>query len=132
MSIQTEDVQITTQSGAKMGAYLARPDSPGRKPAVIVFMEIFGVNDHIRDVTRRVAAEGFIAPGDAAAAVHAFHALQGIRLAVQANHSLDGKPSGNQLDPDRLNEFDRRVLLESLRQARKLQQHLKTRFHVQT
>ncbi len=81
---------------------------------------------------RRAAAEGFQAPGDAEAAVHAFHALQGIRLAVQASHSLDGKPSGNQLDPDRLNEFDRRVLLESLRQARKLQQGLKTRFHVQT
>ena len=81
---------------------------------------------------RRAAAEGFIAPGDAAAAVHAFHMLQGIRLAVQASNNLDGKPSGNQLDPDRLNEFDRRVLLESLRQARKLQQSLKTRFHVQT
>ncbi|MBK7947480.1 MAG: dienelactone hydrolase family protein [Deltaproteobacteria bacterium] len=61
MSIQTEELQITTQSGAKMGAYLAGPDSPGRKPAVLVFMEIFGVNDHIRDVTRRVAAEGYVA-----------------------------------------------------------------------
>jgi len=61
MSVQTEDIQIPTSAGAKMGGYLARPDSPGRKPAVIVFMEIFGVNDHIRDVTRRVAAEGYVA-----------------------------------------------------------------------
>ncbi len=61
MSISTEEVQITTSKGAKMGAYLARPGTPGRLPAVIVFMEIFGVNDHIRDVTRRVAAEGYVA-----------------------------------------------------------------------
>ena len=81
---------------------------------------------------RRVAAEGFMAPADAAASVHAFHALQGIRLALQAGNSVHGETPGNQLDPDRLNEFDRRVLLESLRQARKLQQGLKTRFHVQT
>ena len=81
---------------------------------------------------RSAAAEGLMAAADAAAAVHAFHALQGIRLALQAGNSLDGKPPGNQIDPDRLNEFDRRVLLESLRQARRLQQRLKTRFHVET
>jgi carboxymethylenebutenolidase len=61
MSVQTEEIQITTKSGARMGAYLARPSSAGPAPAVIVFMEIFGVNDHIRDVTRRVAAEGYVA-----------------------------------------------------------------------
>jgi len=51
MSLSTENVQITTSKARKMGAYLARPSAPGRLPAVIVFMEIFGVNDHIRDVT---------------------------------------------------------------------------------
>jgi carboxymethylenebutenolidase len=61
MKVETQDIQITTQAGSKMGAYLALPDAPGRKPAVLVFMEIFGVNDHIRDVTRRVAAEGYVA-----------------------------------------------------------------------
>jgi CBS domain-containing protein len=81
---------------------------------------------------RRVAAEGVMTPVDAEAAGHAFHALQGIRLAVQARAGLDGQAPGNQVDPDRLNEFDRRVLLESLRQARKLQQRLKSRFHIDT
>ena len=61
MAVKTEDIQIPTAKGAKMGAYLARTETPGRAPAVIVFMEIFGVNDHIRDVTRRVAAEGYVA-----------------------------------------------------------------------
>ncbi|MCK9382026.1 MAG: DUF294 nucleotidyltransferase-like domain-containing protein [Sulfuritalea sp.] len=81
---------------------------------------------------RAVAAEGVVTPADAEAAVHAFHALQGIRLAVQAGASAGAGAPGNQLDPDRLNEFDRRVLLEALRQARKLQQGLKTRFHIET
>jgi len=81
---------------------------------------------------RQVAAEGAMTSADAEAAVRAFHALQGIRLAVQVDGSIGGQAPGNQVDPDRLNEFDRRVLLEALRQARKLQQRLKTRFHIET
>ena len=61
MSGTTEDIQITTSGGETMGAYLALPEGGGPAPAVIVWMEIFGVNDHIRDVTRRVAAEGYVA-----------------------------------------------------------------------
>lgn len=80
---------------------------------------------------RRSAADGIMSAADAEAAVHAFHALQGIRLAAQAATEA-GRAPGNQLDPNRLNEFDRRVLLESLRQARALQQRLKTRFHIDT
>ncbi|MDA8259830.1 MAG: DUF294 nucleotidyltransferase-like domain-containing protein [Betaproteobacteria bacterium] len=80
---------------------------------------------------RAMAAEGIMTPADAEAAVHAFHALQGIRFAAQAAVLAGGTP-GNQLDPDRLNEFDRRVLLGALRQARTLQQALKTRFHIET
>jgi CBS domain-containing protein len=77
-----------------------------------------------------MAAEGIMTHADADAAVHAFHALQGIRFAAQAAAVAGGTP-GNQLDPDQLNEFDRRVLLEALRQARALQQKLKTRFHIE-
>ncbi|NJD36074.1 MAG: nucleotidyltransferase [Betaproteobacteria bacterium] len=80
---------------------------------------------------RRMAAEGIMTAIDAEAAVHAFHALQGIRLAVQAA-AVAGGTALNQFDPQRLNEFDRRVLLEALRQARALQQRLKTRFHIET
>lgn len=80
---------------------------------------------------RRVAAETVIAPADAEAAVHAFHAVQEIRLAAQIGGGSDHLP-GNQVDPERLNEFDRRVLLAALQQARALQQRLKTRFHIDT
>lgn len=61
MSVETEEIQIATSKGESMGAYLALPEGEGPHPAVIVFMEIFGVNDHIRDVTRRLAAEGYVA-----------------------------------------------------------------------
>ena len=60
MEIRTERVQIPVD-GANMDAYVARPDGDGSRPAVIVFMEIFGVNSHIRDVTERVAREGYLA-----------------------------------------------------------------------
>ena len=45
-----------------MEAYLAKPaQGKGSWPAVIVLMEIFGVNAHIRSVTERIAAEGYVA-----------------------------------------------------------------------
>jgi len=60
MSITTERVQIP-QDGGSFGGYLARPAGDEALPAVIVYMEIFGVNSHIRDVTDRVAREGYVA-----------------------------------------------------------------------
>ena len=56
MGITTERVQI-----GGMGGYLALPEGSGPHPAVIVYMEIFGVNGHIRDVAERVAKEGYVA-----------------------------------------------------------------------
>jgi carboxymethylenebutenolidase len=61
MEIVTERVRIPLSGGGEMGGYLARPKDGGPRPAVLVFMEIFGVNGHIRDVTERVAREGYVA-----------------------------------------------------------------------
>ena len=44
-----------------MPAYLVRPADTGPWPAVVVIQEAFGLNDHIKDVTRRVAGEGYVA-----------------------------------------------------------------------
>lgn len=44
-----------------MGGYLARPEGAETLPAVIVYMEIFGINSHIREVVDRVAREGYVA-----------------------------------------------------------------------
>ena len=35
-----------------------------------------------------------------------------------------GQPLGNHIDPDTLNELDRRILKEAFRQARKLQSRI--------
>jgi len=59
MDIQTERVSIPV-GAAQMPAYLARPKDGGKYPAVIVWMEIFGVNSHIRDVAERIAREGYV------------------------------------------------------------------------
>ncbi|NWG03043.1 MAG: dienelactone hydrolase family protein [Syntrophaceae bacterium] len=40
--------------------YEARPSSPGKYPVVLVIPEIFGMHEHIKDVTRRFAKEGFL------------------------------------------------------------------------
>jgi carboxymethylenebutenolidase len=68
MDIVTERVVVPVNGGSMKG-YLAKPAQPagsdraggGPQPAVIVWMEIFGVNAHIRDVTERVAREGYVA-----------------------------------------------------------------------
>ncbi len=60
MALTTGPVEIPLEGGS-FGGYLARPEGSETLPAVIVFMEIFGVNSHIRDVTERVAREGYIA-----------------------------------------------------------------------
>ena len=42
-------------------AYLAMPEAEGTYPAVIVIQEIFGVNQHIREITEKLAGEGYVA-----------------------------------------------------------------------
>jgi carboxymethylenebutenolidase len=54
-------------AGSTMGLYEAQPKGTTRA-AMIVIQEAFGVNDHIQDVCRRFAAEGY-----RAVAPHLFH-----------------------------------------------------------
>lgn len=42
-------------------AYLAEPDGGGQHRAIIIVHEIWGLDEHIRDVARRFATEGFVA-----------------------------------------------------------------------
>lgn len=53
-------VVIPTQDG-ELPAYRAMPATAGTFPVVIVVQEIFGVHEHIRDVCRRLAKEGYFA-----------------------------------------------------------------------
>ena len=44
----------------EISAYLATPTSVGSYPGIVVLPEIFGVNAHIREVTERIAKEGYV------------------------------------------------------------------------
>ena len=54
---QSSVLTLSTPDGP-MDLYEARPDSEPRA-AIVVIQEAFGVNEHIRDVTRRFAAAGY-------------------------------------------------------------------------
>ncbi|MCG7393997.1 dienelactone hydrolase family protein [Microvirga sp. ACRRW] len=68
-TVQESDPRITTEMVDIPGAqglkgYLVKPkDASGKLPTVIVIHENRGLNPHIKDVTRRMATEGFIALG---------------------------------------------------------------------
>jgi carboxymethylenebutenolidase len=60
------DVSVPVQD-TTMGLYITEPAGEA-KGAVIVLQEAFGVNDHIRDICRRLSDAGYVA-----AAPHLFH-----------------------------------------------------------
>lgn len=56
-----EDVHINGFNNYNLPAYVARPSGGGRKGAIIVVNEIFGIHDYIKDVCRRFARVGYVA-----------------------------------------------------------------------
>lgn len=58
--IRTSLIQVPN-GDLQIDAYLAEPTNEGTFPAVIVIQEIFGVNIHIREVTEKLAQEGYVA-----------------------------------------------------------------------
>ena len=47
--------------GVTVRAYLVGPNTRSPKPAIIVVQEWWGLNEHIKDVARRYAKEGYVA-----------------------------------------------------------------------
>jgi len=60
MSVTTETTTVSTPDG-QMDLFVAKPDGAGPHPGLVVVQEAFGVNEHIKDVTQRFAAEGYYA-----------------------------------------------------------------------
>lgn len=54
------EVKIPVADG-EIPAYRAMPENGARLPVVLVVQEIFGVHEHIRDLCRRFAKEGYLA-----------------------------------------------------------------------
>jgi carboxymethylenebutenolidase len=59
-ALTSREVQYPGKQG-QLSGYLSKPSAAGKYPAVIVIHENRGLNDHIRDVARRFAKEGFVA-----------------------------------------------------------------------
>jgi len=57
--MKTSTLSFDTAGGATT-AYVATPDESNGK-AVVVIQEWWGLNDHIKDIARRYASEGFVA-----------------------------------------------------------------------
>lgn len=55
-----QNIHLDTSDGYSVGAYVAEPEGTA-KGAVVVIQEIFGVNQHIREVTDGYAAAGYFA-----------------------------------------------------------------------
>src|SRR5574344_3169049 len=58
--MESQWVRLYAQDGFAFDAWVARPSGPLRG-AVVVAQESFGVNNHIRAVTERMATRGFLA-----------------------------------------------------------------------
>ena len=54
-------IHYPSQDGTQINASLSRPAAAGRYPGVVVIMEAFGLIEHIQDVARRFAEQGYIA-----------------------------------------------------------------------
>jgi len=112
------DVEVPGQT-RQMDAYLAEPDGPDQlRAGVIVVHEIFGLDDHIRDVCRRFADQGYVAlaPNLFTGALAAVLTPANIPIALKA---LAEAPPGLRADPTKFRAFaesqppERRPILEA-------------------
>jgi carboxymethylenebutenolidase len=59
VTIATSYERITAQDGGSFDAFCALPDG-GTGPGILLFQEIFGINDNMRGLAERLAGEGFV------------------------------------------------------------------------
>jgi len=56
--MQERTFDLTTASGA-MEVFIAHPSGDGPFPPVILYMDMWGIREELRDLTRRVATSGY-------------------------------------------------------------------------
>ncbi len=56
----TESMVQYPSEGVTVRAYMVQPQDKGPRPALIVVQEWWGLNDHMKDVARRYAREGYL------------------------------------------------------------------------
>jgi carboxymethylenebutenolidase len=60
IKIHESMIQLKVSDGTQMAAFVAKPDGPVQG-GILVFQEAFGVNNHIENIARRLAREGYVA-----------------------------------------------------------------------
>lgn len=55
------DIRFPGFGGEEISGVVERPAGGGPWPALVLVHEVFGLTDHVRDLARRFAAEGFVA-----------------------------------------------------------------------
>jgi carboxymethylenebutenolidase len=56
-----KEINYQSVSGSSLKAFIASPEkTSGKLPAIILIHEIFGLDEHFRDVSRRLAKEGYL------------------------------------------------------------------------
>jgi carboxymethylenebutenolidase len=60
-ALASSDIKFNSTDGTSVSGYLTRPKGDGTYPAIVVIHENRGLNDHIRDVARRLAKAGYVA-----------------------------------------------------------------------
>lgn len=58
---ENKKINLIVSDGSSMDVYVAIPEGKGPFPAIMVFQEAYGVNNHIRSVANRFAKEGYVA-----------------------------------------------------------------------
>ena len=79
---------------------------------------------------RQLVQLGVVEAKDGAAYEEAYQYIQLVRMQHHQDLARAGRPYSNRIDPDELNDLDRRILRESFRQAQRLQASLALRYQL--
>jgi len=89
-ALTSSDAKFAADDGAAISGYLTRPKGDGRHPAVVVIHGWDGINDHIRDVARRIAKAGYVALApDLLSRQGGTSSFPSTEAAIQAGRKLD-------------------------------------------
>ena len=81
------NLTLTANDGHELGAYRADPEGPA-KGGIVVIQEIFGVNQHIRELADGFAADGYLA---VAPALYDRSSKRGVELGYTADDMTEGR-----------------------------------------
>ena len=79
---------------------------------------------------QQLRQRGVLDPLDADAYIEGYQFIQLVRMQQHQQQDREQRPFSNRLDPDSLNQLDRRILRESFRQAKRLQGSLALRYNL--